>query len=221
MSTSNMNLEEVLKKCVIPERHSFFQLKNFVIGKECTPQAQMWQIVRELKVRRDNMEAIQLEIEEAKDMLEELEEQLGTKRKDALGNTLDGFGLVVSPREIRRFERSRKSLQKSLVNLESRLVYIKEEADYLLAAFNSINNNTSYVEFDNTEAQKAYWNEKIAEEINLRAILGKPIDVDLCKTALSLDDDMPIKQSIVQSIQQNQKRISEAAVKQLKDENGR
>lgn len=207
MSNEEMSLDQVLSKHVIPERHSFFQIKNFIIGKECTPQAQMWQILRELKTRRDNLESIQLEIAEAKDALLLIEEGLRLKHLDVFRPIEPDVSHQV---EIRRLERGKQAAEKSIANLESRLVYIKEETAYLLAAFNSIKKQHGYEEFDNTQAQKKYWNEKLLEELSLRTALGRPIEIDLIKTALSLDDDMPAKQQIVGALQRLQQDALEA-----------
>ena len=54
-------------------RHSYFQLKYFVIGKEPTLQAQMWQCLRELQARKETLDGITLEIDDTKDQIELLD----------------------------------------------------------------------------------------------------------------------------------------------------
>jgi hypothetical protein len=42
----------IVDEANLPDRSSYFQLKNFVIGRECTIQSQLWQIVRELEAKK-------------------------------------------------------------------------------------------------------------------------------------------------------------------------
>ena len=62
MSELMTAMDDLLKNEVV-QRHSYFQLKYFLIGKEPTNQAKMWQCLRELKTRRQSLKAISLEIE--------------------------------------------------------------------------------------------------------------------------------------------------------------
>ena len=205
-----VSVEELLGKNKLVDRHSFFQLKNFVIGKELSATAKMWQIIRELKARKENIEAIQLQIEEVKDSLEE-----NDIRMHDLEDQMNNFGAITNKDvqyklgtiQKRRFDRQKKSLQKSLANLEAKLVYTMEETEYLVSAFAAINKNHEFKSFDDTQAQKEYWNDKISTEINLKSLLGQAMDLELLKTTLSLDDDMPIKQKTIQYLQGVQKQM--------------
>lgn len=203
------SVEELLEQNKLAERHSFFQLKNFVIGKELSPTAKMWQIVRELKGRRDNIESIQLQIEEAHDSLEEIDIRTHDLDQQVLAHNVAATELnsklVVIQK--RRFERQKKSLQKSLANLESKLVYTLEETEYLVSAFRVINKNHVFKSFDDPQAQKEYWDDKIATEINLKSLLGQSIDLELLKTTLALDDDVPIKGKTIKYLQDVQKQM--------------
>ena len=49
---------------------SFFQIEKFIIGKEVTAQAQLWSIVRELQSRKETVENLELDLENAEDNLE-------------------------------------------------------------------------------------------------------------------------------------------------------
>ena len=59
-------ISELLKNEVV-SRHSYFQLKYFLIGKEPTNQAKMWQCLRELKARQEILNSVDLQLEEEKD----------------------------------------------------------------------------------------------------------------------------------------------------------
>ena len=197
-----ISLEETLGKFKIPERHSFFQIKNFIIGKEPTPAAQLWQIIRELKVRKDQIESIKLQIEDAKDSLEEIE----LMESENLKNTNMSSALLKI--RTRRVDRQKYSLNKTIKNLETKLVYILEETSYLFDAFEAIRKNNPFKEFDDPIAQKEYWNEKITQEINLKGLSGQSVDSELLRTTLSLDDDMPIKQNTMKYLQTVQQQIA-------------
>ena len=60
------DMDELLKNDVV-DRHSFFQLRHFLIDSEPTTQGRMWQALRELKTRREALTGITTEIEEQKD----------------------------------------------------------------------------------------------------------------------------------------------------------
>ena len=45
------------------------------------------------------------------------------------------------------------------------------------------------------------WNEKITQEFDLRGLLGLPVDLELAKTTLVLENDVPIKQKFVNRLE--------------------
>lgn len=57
----SIDIDQVLEEQLV-ERHSYFQLKHFVVGKEPTNQSKMWRCLTELKTRKDTIEAIKEEI---------------------------------------------------------------------------------------------------------------------------------------------------------------
>lgn len=200
---STERLDKVLSEHKIPERHSFFQIKNFIIGKEPTPQAQLWKILRELKVRKENIASIELQIADSQDNLEEIE--IRKAHIEIRSNATDEFAKKIEAINLRRIERQKKSIQNTISNLQEKLVYINEETEYLLNAFEAISKNNPFEAYDSPKVQKDYWNEFIAEELNLRAMLRQAPDLELIKTALSLDNDMPVKKKLIESFQSLQK----------------
>jgi hypothetical protein len=56
-------------------------------------------------------------------------------------------------------------------------------------------------------AQAEYWNEKLTEEVNLRILTRRPLEIDLVKTALALNNNAPIKQAVLGMLQREQNRI--------------
>ena len=209
MSDILEKVDSILGSVELPERHTFFQLKNFVIGKEYTVQGQLWQIVRELRSRRDSVESLQLQLEDSEDNLELIDIGIESYKEP------DGFGFD-SPRTalriremkvlIRKKEREKRSLLKAMEKLKSKIKYLTEEIQYLVGAFVTLSKVQEAKPLDDITAQKEYWNEKLSEELNLRLLLKTHIDTDFVRTILSLDEDAPVKQSmlaILKKIQQN------------------
>ena len=49
---ANQKIENIIKNEIV-DRHSYFQLKNFLVGKEPTLQSNLWRCVREIKIRKE------------------------------------------------------------------------------------------------------------------------------------------------------------------------
>lgn len=190
------NMEEVLKHS--PEnRHSYFQMKYFVIGKEVTTQAQMWQCLRELQSRKATIDSLSLSIEETKDQIELQEIEL-TKELYRLEHALDlGLPEALKEREkiirCRQSERKKQQLQISLETLEENMRFAWQEAKFFLQMFKSISRIVPLKDYDDLEAQKEYWNERVSQQINLKLLLQQPLDIELVNTALALHEDAPIR----------------------------
>ena len=54
--------KEITNNADLKERHSFFQLNHFIIGKEPTVQAKLWQCIREITARIENIESYKEEL---------------------------------------------------------------------------------------------------------------------------------------------------------------
>ena len=117
MSDLINEMKEVLSQQEIAQRHSYFQLKYFLIGKEPTIQSKMWQCLKELKNRQENIENMVLEKEELKDKLELLD--IGIKRIshdmeniELKDEVLLALNRKESEIKIRQFDRQKKALEK-------------------------------------------------------------------------------------------------------------
>ena len=73
MSDIMEEMRDLLSQQEISQRHSYFQLKYFLIGKEPTYQSKMWQCLRELRNRVESLDNMSLEIDELKDKIEILD----------------------------------------------------------------------------------------------------------------------------------------------------
>lgn len=189
MSSKLQDKIQNLMKYDVVERHSYFQLKYFVIGKEPTTQAKLWRCIRELESRNKSLQAIELEIEDTNDDIE----LLHIKIKEPFENQ---FEQNKNKKQIltRKNERKTKALVEKLSNLKNKKRYIEEEAAFFVQAFESLEKIEKIKPFDDLEAQTEYWNKKLKQELNLKMILRQPLDTELTKTILALDDKMPAKQ---------------------------
>lgn len=198
----------------IVQRHSYFQLKYFLIGKEPTLQSKMWQCLRELKARREALVAADLEIEECKDKVELL--GIAIERLKARLEKLrqkSGKSVEFRVRElnihVRRNERQKKAGEESLIQLADKKKWLLEEARFFLESFKNLQQLEPLKPFDDINAQREYWGEKLFNKINLKMLLQSPIDMELIETILALPDDMPVKVKTVNQLNS----VQEALVK--------
>lgn len=217
-------VQDILDKNDLPDRPSFFQIEKFVIGKEPTFQAQLWQIVREMQVRVETIANYQDELENAEDELELFDVQLErlnrhidmlkncTFTQDHPEDTNKDLNIQESEINIRKLLRKKESLVKAARRVRNKLKCTIEELAFLNAGYNKI--VEKYGEppkFDDEKAQKEMWNERLLEEFNLRTILQRPLDPEFIKTVLCLGDDAPVKKHVAGLIQTIQAKMLEVS----------
>lgn len=214
-------IDSVVKHDVV-SRHSYFQLKYFLIGKEPTNQAKMWQCLRELKMRKDNYKNLSLQIEEEKDKLELQEINLLKieKLKESETEDLSKKELEIKVRQINRLI---LSIKNNLLELEDKKKYLEEECEFFLQTYQNIEKIEPLKHFDDLDAQKEYWGTKLLEKINLKILLENNIDIELVETVLSLPDDIPIKQQVLNKLNNLQSNILKLQnnFKKIEENNGK
>jgi hypothetical protein len=214
------NLREEIKELLkneVAQRHSYFQLKYFLIGKEPTYQSKMWQCLRELKTRHDSLEAIDLEREEVKDKIELLDISVLRSERQA-GDELDAREAGIRARQL---QRQKRALEKNLVDLDERERWLREESLFFVETFKNIEKIEPLRPFDDLEAQRQYWNERLTTKANLKMLTQNTVDSELVETIISLPDDLPIKKHTLRNLnlkqEQTLKQLEEVAKKlQLK-----
>ena len=154
-------VDKVLSEQEISQRHSYFQLKYFLIGKEPTVQSKMWQCLREMKNRNDTTKNIELETEELKDKLELLDISVERIRHDMENIQItDQVSNNLYMREceikIRQFGRQKKSLEQNIKEIEERKKSISEECRFFLETYKNLLKIEPLKHFDDLEAQKQY-----------------------------------------------------------------
>jgi len=207
-------MDHVLKHEVV-QRHSYFQLKYFLIGKEPTNQAKMWQCLRELKTRRESLSSIELEMEETKDKIELL--NISTEKIQGemdYTSDLPNYKLKFLKKEceikIRQIERQKKAAQDNLFQLIERKKWIEEESKFFLETFKNIEKIEPLMNFDDLDAQKQYWGEKLAQKLNLKLISTGQIDSELIETIIALPDEIPVKQNTLNMLNTRHNKLLES-----------
>jgi len=199
---------ELLDTRDVVNRHSFFQMKYFIINKEPTHQSKLWRCMRELYVRRDAIDAMLLEIEDCKDNLELLDIEAARLQSFPLAeNGMEELNKKEKEIKLRKLERNRKAGHAQIATLEKKLMETQEEAAFFYEAFVSLEKKGKLKPYDDLESQKEFWNEKITQEFQMRALTGQPADVDLARTTMSLMDDMPVKQHFLQALNTKKKQM--------------
>ena len=159
-------ISELLKNEVV-SRHSYFQLKYFLIGKEPTNQAKMWQCLRELKARQEILNSVDLQLEEEKDNLEIYNISLlriDSKEKE-IKDELDLRELGIKKRQINR---NISNVSNNVQSLLSKKKDTEEECEFFIETFKNIEKIEPLKYFDDLDSQKEYWNTKLLEKINLK-----------------------------------------------------
>lgn len=190
---------ELVAKSGVSGRHTFYQLKHFVLGKEVTTQAKMWKCIRELEARTGAAKALIRSMEEAEDDLRILD-----LRGHILEKKKTKGVLHKEYKEIRRRKlcRSRQALEESLSDMKKRLSETEEEIRFFLGAYRQMEAMEPLRPHDDPEANANYWDQNFAQELQLRMMLQKPLDVELVKCILALDDSSSTRKDIIGMLEQ-------------------
>ncbi len=175
---------DAITKSGVPNRHTFFQLLHFVVGKEPTHQAKMKRCVDELKSRKSSVESILMEMDDTRDRNQLIEESL----TDAIDKS------ETQKRMARRMIRQNEI---SLERLVDKLKSVEEEMLFFVEMFNQLNVVEAFKNWDDVDVQNEYWNAKLMEEVNYRLMMRMPIDFEVVRTALALPASAPIRKKIV------------------------
>jgi len=205
---------DLLEKVKIPDRHTYFQIEKFIIGKEPTAQSQLWAILKELQSRKETVEQFHKDLKDAEDNLElfdiKIERLNRLIKNESSSSNVEESGLNIKEYEIniRKLLREKESLIKSAQKLNKKLKGVLEEMNCLLIGYEKITSKYEELkDLDDEQSQKEMWNEKLLEEFNLRLILQRPLDPDFVRTVLSLHDESTAKKQVVTLIENIQKKM--------------
>jgi hypothetical protein len=187
-----------LLKNEVASRHSYFQLKYFLIGKEPTNQAKMWQCLRELKIRKESLSSLALEVEENKDNIELLENKINKSKLKI--QTMDEFDIKELEITNRKNTRKIQSIKEKLDQLQERKKFLEEECKFFVETFKNIEKIEPLKPFDDFNSQKEYWGEKFSQKLNLKMLTNNQLDSELVESIVALPDDIPIKKQMLTTL---------------------
>ena len=198
------SINELLEKPEIRNRHSFFQLRYFVIGKEPTIQARLRKCLTELATRRETIESLQLSIEEAEDDIELANIDIKQREEHVSAFGADTNDLEKEANKIysRKANRKKQGLEKTIKRLKKTLEETEEEAGFFLLAYKDLEKVESLKPYDDPKTNTEYWNERYTEELKLRLLLRKPIELELAKCILAMDKETLIREEFVNILTQ-------------------
>lgn len=206
--------EEILTRTNLPDRHSKFQLEKFVVGKEPTGHAQLWQIVRELEARKETVESFKKDLADAEDNLELFDLKIERlNREIRQWATKDGdcdCDLEIQEREIniRKLQREKETLVCAARKVSRKLDCVLEEMAFFVQAYDAVVQQLGDMKpLDDEQAQREMWNEKLLEEFNLRILLQRPLDPELVRTIMCLPDEASVKQHMVKALEARQQQM--------------
>ena len=109
--------------------------------------------------------------------------------------------------KIRQFGRQKKSLEQNIKEIEERKKSISEECRFFLETYKNLLKIEPLKHFDDLEAQKQYWHERLTQKVNLKMLTQNSIDTELIETIVALPDDVKIKQQTLQTLNVKQNEI--------------
>lgn len=221
-------INTILEKANLPDRHTFFQIEKFIIGKEPTVQSQLWAIIRELQARVETVEQFEKDLKDSEDNIELFDIKIerldiAIKEESQKNDAYSDLNIKEYEINIRKLLRDKQSLILAAQKVNKKLKSTLEEMGYLLAGYEkTIANYGDLKPLDDEQAQKEMWNEKLLEEFNLRLILQRPLDPEFIRTVLCLHDEAPVKRQVINLVENIQKQMiaerSAIPTKQIQEE---
>lgn len=192
---------ELINKTEISNRHTFYQLKHFILGKEITTQAKLQKCLREIEARKSSAKSMILGIEEAKDesKIIDLKIKILEKKKDK--NDLHKEYKLIQKR---RLYRKKDALSDSIREMEKKLRETEEEMSFFLSAYQQLEKIEPLRRHDDPDSNAQFWNENFAQELHLRLLLQKPLDLELVKCILAMDDGSSTRKEMIGILEQIQ-----------------
>lgn len=182
-------------------RHTFFQLKHFVIGKELTTQSKMQKCLKELEARVESIESMNMSIEEAEDDIKLIDLKILDLEKK---KEKKGINIQYKDIQIRKLNRKKNQLSNSINNIKNKLKETEEEVAFFTSAFKQLEKIEPLKKYDDLESNQQFWNENFGQELQLRILLQKPLDLELVKCILALHKESPIRMEMVKILEQIQ-----------------
>lgn len=178
-------------KSIIPEqknRHSYFQIKHFIICKEPTVQSRINACLIELEERRQSLEGLELQI------ADDIDNKLILVEKINKYSTKDDN---ISQIKVRKLERASRQLDKHIESLRVKMRGIEQESLFLIELYDELVKQEPPKYWDDFQVQSEYWNAKLANELKICLTLSGNISNDLVHSIMALPNDLPVKQKLL------------------------
>lgn len=205
--------KEILNKNQTCYRHTFFQLKHFVLGKELTTQSKIQKCLKEMEARFDSITNMNLSIEDIKDDIKLIELKIinlnNKKTKIQINNEYKEI-------QIRKLNRKKIGIINTLENLLKKKKEAEEEMAFFLSAFKQLEKIEPVKGHDDLNSNIEFWNENLSQELQLRLLLQKPLDLELVKCILALNKDAPIRIEMVKILDQIQNKALQIKNEEVK-----
>lgn len=191
----------------LSHRHTFFQLKHFVLGKEITTQSKMQKCLKEIESRFESLNNMILSTEETKDDINLIDLKiLNLEKKKAKKDINKEYKEI----QIRKLNRKKTLLFNTLNNINKKLRETEEEIAFFTSAFKQLEKIEPLKSYDDLEENQNFWNENFSQELQLRFLLQRPLDLELVKCILALNKEAPVRVEMVKILEQIQNKAIES-----------
>lgn len=211
---------ELITRSGVSNRHTFYQLKHFVLGKELTTQAKLQKCLREIEARVSAMKSMNLAIEEAEDDMKMLDLKSAVLEKKKEKSDLHREYKSIQRRKLTR---KKAALSDSIRDMARKLRETEEETSFFMAAYEQLEKIEPLKRHDDPEANAQFWNENFAQELQLRLLLQKPLDLELVKCILALDNGSSTKKEMIGILEQIQNQaltVKRSGIENKEKQNG-
>lgn len=190
---------KVLDKGSLSSRHSKYQLKHFIVNAEPTHQGRLWQCLKEIDARKESLLQLQNERFDFEDRVAVEQINIKILQRD-IEKESDELEDEKKKINLRRAQRSFEALKKTGGKIDDKVKAVIEELDFFIISFNQLEKIEPLKEYDDFAAQSEYWSNKFAIELQVRDLFGMPLDPEIIKSILLLDDNAKIKQNLIKQI---------------------
>jgi hypothetical protein len=177
------------------------------LGKELTTQAKLQKCLREIDARRSSLKSMNLGIEEAEDEGKIIDLKTAALEKKKAKNELDREYKSIQKRKLAR---KKDSLLDSIQEMKKKLRETEEEMSFFMSAYQQLEKIEPLRRYDDPESNAQFWNENFAQELQLRILLQKPLDLELVKCILALDEQSSTRREMIGILEQIQNQTIEA-----------
>lgn len=194
---------ELSEKSPICTRHTFYQLKHFVLGKEITTQSKLQKCLREIDARKNSLKSMILGLEDARDDINLLNLKIKLLEKKKTKSELHKEYKDIQKRKLLR---KKEALLSSIEEMQKRVKETEEETEFFISAYHQLELIEPLKRHDDPEANAQFWNENFAQELQLRLLLQKPLDLELVKCILALDPNSSTRKEMIGILEQIQNK---------------